>query len=96
MIKGPILQALSLYLVVVALVLVAGTLPAQQKMSSSDIDLVRGILRDARDTVKKNYYDPKYHGIDLDERYRQFDERIRSSLDPVDAGKMFPFEWLPL
>jgi len=79
MIKGPVRQALSLYLVVVGLVLAAGTLFAQQKMSSTDMDLARGILRDARDTVKKNYYDPKYHGIDLDERYRQFDERIKNS-----------------
>jgi C-terminal processing protease CtpA/Prc len=79
MIKGPVRQALSFYLVVAALVLAAGTLLAQQKMSSSDMDLVRGILRDARDAVKKNYYDPKYHGIDLDARYQQFDERIKNS-----------------
>lgn len=79
MIKGPTRQALPLYLVVVALVLAAGTLLAQQKMSSSDMDLARGILRDAREAVKKNYYDPKYHGIDLDERYRQFDDRIKNS-----------------
>jgi C-terminal processing protease CtpA/Prc len=79
MIKGPVRHALSLYLVAVAVVLAAGSLLAQQKMSSSDMDLARGILRDARDAVKKNYYDPKYHGIDLDERYRQFDERIKNS-----------------
>ena len=79
MIKAPVRQTLSLYLVVVAMVLAAGTLLAQQKMSASDMDLARGILRDARDAVKKNYYDPKYHGIDLDERYRQFDDRIKNS-----------------
>jgi C-terminal processing protease CtpA/Prc len=79
MIKGPIRHAFSLYLVAVALVLGAGSLLAQQKMSGSDMDLARGILHDAREAVKKNYYDPKYHGVDLDERYRQFDDRIKNS-----------------
>ena len=74
MLKAPARRALSLYLVVFAMAFAAGTLLAQQKMSASDMDLARGILRDARDAVRKNYYDPKYHGIDLDERYRQFEK----------------------
>jgi C-terminal processing protease CtpA/Prc len=32
------------------------------------------ILRDARDEVRKHYYDPKLHGLDWDARYRQYAE----------------------
>src|SRR5271154_1096697 len=49
---------------------------AQQKIDPTKIERARGMLRDARDAVKKYYYDPNYHGIDLDARYQQFDERI--------------------
>jgi C-terminal processing protease CtpA/Prc len=54
---------------------------AQQKMDSTDMERARWILRDARDAVKKHYYDPKYHGVDLDARYQQFDDRIKTSPD---------------
>lgn len=72
-------RLLSLCLLSLVVAAFAGNLPAQQKMKSQDLDLARGILRDARDAVKKNYYDPKYHGVDLDARYQQFDERIKSA-----------------
>ena len=32
------------------------------------------VLRDARDEVRKHYYDPKIHGLDWDARYRQYTE----------------------
>ena len=32
------------------------------------------ILKDARDEVRKHYYDPKLHGLDWDARYRQYAE----------------------
>lgn len=57
----------------------ANVLRAQQKMDSIDRDRARQMLRDARDAVKKYYYDPKYHGVDLDARYQQFDERIKAA-----------------
>lgn len=47
---------------------------AQQKCDNLQIDRGRGILRDARDSVKKYYYDPKYHGLDLEALYQQYDE----------------------
>jgi C-terminal processing protease CtpA/Prc len=63
----------------VALSLAPIVLTAQQKMNSTDMDHARQMLRDARDAVKKNYYDPKYHGVDLDARYQQFDDRIKAA-----------------
>ncbi|MGA8553291.1 MAG: S41 family peptidase [Candidatus Acidiferrales bacterium] len=54
-------------------------LRSQQKMDSLNIDRARGILHDAYDNVKKHYYDPKYHDVDLDARFRAFDEKIRTA-----------------
>jgi len=65
-----------------------GAVGAQQKMDSLDMDRARGMLRDARDAVKKYYYDPKYHGVDLDARYQQFDERIKAAPSLNDGLRM--------
>ncbi|HEX4001727.1 MAG TPA: S41 family peptidase [Candidatus Acidoferrales bacterium] len=70
------------------LLLPAAGLRAQQRMNSNDMDEARQMLRDARDAVKKNYYDPKYHGVDLDARYQQFDDRIKSSPDLNNGMRM--------
>ncbi|HEX4008080.1 MAG TPA: S41 family peptidase [Acidobacteriaceae bacterium] len=34
------------------------------------------ILRDAHDEVKKHYFDPKFHGIDWEARFREADARV--------------------
>lgn len=70
------------------LLLFSGLLHAQQKMDRMDMDRARQMLRDARDAVKKYYYDPKYHGVDLDARYREFDERIKAATGLNDGLRM--------
>jgi C-terminal processing protease CtpA/Prc len=60
----------------------SASLFSQQKMDSLNRDRARSILHDAYDNVKKHYYDPKYHGLDLDARYHQFDQKI------VDASSL--------
>jgi hypothetical protein len=42
------------------------SLHSQQKMDSVNLFRAQGILRDAHENVKKYYYDPKYHGVDID------------------------------
>jgi C-terminal processing protease CtpA/Prc len=54
----------------------AASLHSQQKMDSYNRDRARAILRDAYDNVKKHYYDPKFHGVDIDARFHQEDEKI--------------------
>ena len=58
---------------------------AQQKMSKADHDSAHAILHDAYDAVKKNYYDPKYHGLDWDARLREYDPKIDGSASLGDA-----------
>lgn len=57
-----------------------------QKMDSINRDHAVGILRDAYENVKKHYYDPKYHGIDLDARYHEYDTKVRNA---TNLGQAF-------
>ena len=54
-------------------------LPAQDKFDSLRREQARQMLRDVYQGIKKNYYDTKFHGIDVEERYKQEDERIRGA-----------------
>ncbi len=47
-----------------------------QGMSATDLYRVRAMLQSAYETVKRNYYDPKFHGLDLDARYREYQEKL--------------------
>jgi C-terminal processing protease CtpA/Prc len=75
--------------IVVAIILVGlcgGVLRSQQsKLDSTNLYRSRGILRDAYDNLKKHYYDPKYHGLDIDARYHDYDAKIQNASSLSDA-----------
>jgi C-terminal processing protease CtpA/Prc len=48
----------------------------QQKIDNYNRDRARAILHDAYDNVKKHYYDTKFHGLDIDARFHQYDQKI--------------------
>jgi C-terminal processing protease CtpA/Prc len=54
-------------------------LRAQQKMDSLNLFRAQGMLRDAYQNVKKYYYDPKYHGVDIDALYRDYNSRMENA-----------------
>jgi C-terminal processing protease CtpA/Prc len=54
-------------------------LQAQQKFDKSSLQQAHLMLKQARDEIKKNYYDTTYHGVDLDKVYQQFDARLDQS-----------------
>jgi C-terminal processing protease CtpA/Prc len=56
--------------------LASSTVRSQQKMDNYNRDRARAILHDAYDNVKKHYYDTKFHNLDLDARFHQFDQKI--------------------
>jgi carboxyl-terminal processing protease len=59
----------------------SGTVYAQQpqRLDSIDLDHAHVILRQAYEDVAKNYFDPKYHGLDLKATYLQYDAKLNSA-----------------
>jgi len=49
-----------------------------QSFSSLDRERVQGMLGVIKGDIKKNYYDPTFHGIDLDARFKAAEEKIKS------------------
>src|ERR1041385_3950189 len=50
-----------------------------QSLSSYDREAGRQMLQMVRLDIEKHYYDPSFHGIDLQERFSQADERIKNA-----------------
>src|SRR6266446_239783 len=62
-------------------------LPARSQ-SPNTIDRDRGhvILKTIKDEIKKGYYDTEFHGIDLDKRFKQAEEKIDQA---TSIGQIF-------
>ena len=70
------------FLTCVAFVLVGGSLfatSAQQSPSGVDRDRGHVMLREIKNDLKKNYYDPTYHGMDLEARFKAADDKIEQA-----------------
>jgi len=52
---------------------------AQQKQSNFTRDHAKMVLAAIKDDVKKNYYDPQFHGIDLDARFKAAEEKLNTA-----------------
>lgn len=52
-------------------------------MTEKNIDRSRNnglkMLKVVKDQIKKNYYDPKFHGVDLDSRFHRAEEKIKQA-----------------
>ena len=73
----------------IAVLLFAGALFSalgQQLPSSLDRDRGRAMLRIIKDDLKQNYYDPNYHGMDLEARFKIADEKIKTA---TSLGQIF-------
>jgi carboxyl-terminal processing protease len=61
--------------------------PAAQSLSATDAYYIKGMLKSAYEAVKLHYYDPAFHGLDWDARYREFDNKLKLA-SSVDEGQM--------
>jgi carboxyl-terminal processing protease len=61
-------------------------LPARAQSLSLDRDRSRAMLRTIKEDLKKNYYDPTFRGMNLDERFAQAEEKLKTA---ADRGQMF-------
>lgn len=64
----------------------AAHVPAQEKVRDRDRDRANEMLRRIKDELKKNYYDPKFRGIDIDARFKAAEEKIKSA---TSLGQIF-------
>jgi len=50
-----------------------------QKATKLDIELWRQVLRNVKQELKKNYYDPGFHGMDIDTRFELADSKMKTA-----------------
>ena len=70
------LRILSLILTLVCL---AASVVAQNAPSAFDRDRGRTMLNVIKNDLKKNYYDPNFHSMDVDARFKQAEEKINTA-----------------
>ena len=64
---------------ILTLVCSAASVVAQNAPSALDRDRGRTMLNQIRLDLKKNYYDPNFHGMDVDARFKQAEEKINTA-----------------
>ncbi|MHB8501363.1 MAG: S41 family peptidase [Candidatus Acidiferrales bacterium] len=73
----------------VGALLVTGMCRAQSaqehKIDRNELERAEIMLQDVHEALKKNYYDPTFHGIDVDARYKTYLERVKKSKTLGDA-----------
>ena len=65
--------------VLLLMLLAAPRMLRAQSLSSFDRDRGRQMLSVLKDDIKKNYYDPTFHGIDLNTHFAKYDEKIKQA-----------------
>lgn len=53
--------------------------PAAQQKSNFTRDHAKIVLSTIKEDLKKNYYDPQFHGIDVDERFKTAEEKLKTA-----------------
>src|ERR1043166_1511553 len=64
-----------------------GVLPARSQQGFRDSDRARGhsMLGMIKKVIVKNYYDPTYHGIDVEARFKAADDEIQKATSHSDV-----------
>ncbi len=57
-----------------------------QTLSKNDREAGRIMLHNIKDSIKKNYYDPNFHGVNIDETFKTADEKINQA---TSNGQLF-------
>ena len=70
---------------VLAGTILAARISPQQKANKVEQGEARLILRQVEATIEKNYYDPTFHGFDLQARFKQADQKLEQARD-LSAG----------
>jgi len=81
---NPMLKQLAVG-VIIAAGLLRLPVAAQVQFDSIQRDRARQMLRDMHDAVQHHYYDPQFHGVDMDARFKAADSRLQSVTNLGDA-----------
>lgn len=70
------------------LIFSAPFVPMQAQEKASDLDRERGrtMLKRIKEDLKENYYDPKFHGVDIEAAFKRADEKLK---DARSVGQVF-------
>ena len=60
---------------------------AQNPFDNIQEDRVRQMVKDVGDAMRKHYYDPKFHGVDLEAKIKEADEGIRKAGSSRSSGR---------
>ena len=55
--------------------------PPENHLTKQDYEWLTHVLNTVRDEIKKNYYDPGFHGLDINQRFLQAKTKIGSAPD---------------
>jgi C-terminal processing protease CtpA/Prc len=61
------------------LFLILSPAPSYSQVNGTDRSMALGLLDMTKDAIKKNYYDPTYHGVDIDFVFEQARERMKAA-----------------
>jgi len=65
--------------IVLGLLLVSAPDVDAQKISKMEIEQGRNMLRNVKSEFTKNYYDPTFHGMNIEERFKLADEKMKTA-----------------
>ena len=77
------------YILVITLcIMFFGAFQSAQSQSFDSIERQRTLdmLKTVKDDLKKNYYDPSFHGMDLDARFKAAEEKLKQA---TSVGQSF-------
>ena len=57
----------------------------EKKLSGSELERIREMLRGVKSELKKNYYDPAYRGMDIEARFKTAEEKLAQA-DSLGQG----------
>src|SRR5687768_4265404 len=75
-IYSPLSSIVTLFVLVVSF---GSSQAVYAQLGASDRDMAMNLLDITRDTIKKNYYDPTFHGVDIDFVFEQAKERMKAA-----------------
>jgi C-terminal processing protease CtpA/Prc len=77
--SSPGIKALAFAAILLLFGVFASVKPAYSQTIGFERDRARTMLETIRSDIKKNYYDPAFHGVDVDARFKKADEDIKAA-----------------